>query len=268
MSRRLRAGMTVTAILAAALTTQVLADDKKGDPERARILAQVKQLLEQADSYKAIEFVSKQGGPLEVSKRYSNLVNDFYWKEKALPHVVTFARAGILYSLMKSQELVDTDSSKADEIRDVARVISYNLASFTWPGWDEKGIVITEADLTVGLDAARLNLRLVKELELGLMSLSAANWGLGAMNLALGDYDQAISAFESSKEYALLEGAHEFELMNLGYIGIAKMLEGSAKQNGQTHFDEAVAKLEKMDTDDSKYFAGQLKTTLDVFTRD
>jgi len=268
MSRSLKAGMTTVVLLTAILSVQALADEKKDDPERARILAQVKQLLQDADSYKAIEFISKQGEPLEVSKRYSDLVNDFYWKEKALPHVVTLARAGIHYSLIKSQELVDSDLLKANEVRDVARVISYNLASYTWPGWDEEGIVITEGDLAVGLEAAKLNLRLVEELELGLMSQSMANWGLGAMHMALRQYDEAISAFESSMEDALLDEAREFELMNLGYIGIAKILNGSTRDEGQTQLDEAVAELEKLGTEDSDHFLGQLKTSLKVFARD
>lgn len=268
MSRGLRIVICSAFVLAAGLSTVVLADEKKEDPERSRILKQVKVLLNEADSYKAIEFMSKQGEPLAVAKRYSDLVNDFYWKEKALPDAVTFARAGIQYSLIKSQELLATDVKKANEVRDVARVISYNLASYTWPGWDEKGIVITEADMLVGLEAAKLNLRLVKELELGLMSLSAASWAVGAMHIALEQYDDAINAFESSREDALLEEAREFELLNAGYIGIAKILKGPMKPEGERELHNAKEKLEKLDTEDSKFFAKQLETTLEVFTRE
>jgi hypothetical protein len=268
MNRGSRTAICSAVVLTAVLSTAVLADEKKEDPERARILRQVKVLLEEDDSYKAIEFMSKQGEPLEVAKRYSDLVNDFYWKEKALPHAVTFARAGIQYSLIKSQELIATDIVKANEVRDVARVISYNLASYTWPGWDEKGIVIAEADLLVGLEAAKLNLRLVKELEMGLMSLSAANWAIGAMHMALGQYDDAVNAFESSMEDASLDEAREFELLNAGYLGIAKILKGPMKPEGERELKEAKEKLEKLNTDDSRFLAKQLETALEVFTRE
>ena len=268
MNRELRRGFFVVTILVLLLSAQVLADEKKEDPERTRILNEVKELINRSDSYEAIEFMSKQGEPLEVSKRYVDLVNDFYWKEKALPHVVTFARAGIQYSLIKSLELLPTDPPKANEVRDVARVISYNLASYTWPGWDEKGIVITEADLVVGLDAAKLNLRLVKDLDLGQMSLSTANWGIGAMYLALEKYDDAISAFESSKEDAFLDEAREFELLNAGYIGIAKILKGPMRPEGERELQDAKEKLEKLNASNSKFFVKQLETALEVFTRE
>jgi hypothetical protein len=163
------------AFLVMPLSTQVIVDEEEeSDPERLRILEELKGFLKDADTYEAIEFLNRQGDPVEMLKRYSDLVNYFYWGKKRLLHAVAFARAGMQYSLTKSWSFLEKDPAKANELRKTARVISHNLASYTWPGWDEEGIVITETDIAVGLDAAKLNLRLVRELEERLMPLAIA----------------------------------------------------------------------------------------------
>jgi tetratricopeptide (TPR) repeat protein len=259
---------TVLLVLLLALTvflTSVVANEKTDDPERAKILEKVKALLLESDSYSAIEFLHTQGKPAIVSKRYSDLVNDLYWKEKNLPHVVTVARAGIQYSLTKARELAETDSSLALELRGRAKEISYNLASYTWPGWDEPGIDITGADLEVGLDAARLNLRLAKELGRGKLALSVAHWVLGSQYLAAREFEDALEEFKESTKTAREAEERAYELLAYGYEGMVRVIEGMHTQEGQRQLDEAVRDLKKLGTDDAKFFATQLETVPEVF---
>jgi tetratricopeptide (TPR) repeat protein len=263
-----KTGFCIMLVLCVFLSPIVRAEQKEEDPQRSRILEEVKLLFEGSDSYKVIEFVNEQGEPKEVARRYSDLVNDLYWKEKTLSHVVTIARAGIQYSLTKAQEYGNTDSALATEMREAAKIISYNLASYTWPGWDEQGVAITKADLTAGLDAAKVNLRLAKELERELIPLSVAHWALGAQYLALGEYDRAIQAFQSSASKAEEAAARLYVLLARGYTGITMIVEGSRRGEGEDLLDEATEGLNQLGTEDSEYFVQQLKTALDVFTRD
>lgn len=267
MNKLSKTGICLVVVMAIAFSVQEAKGEQKRDPQRMVVLEKVKALLKSSDTFKAIEFINAQGGPQVVAKRYADLVNDLYWQEKALFDVVTIARAGIQYSLTKAQELAESDSANAAQLRSTAKAIAYNLASYTWPGWDEKDIVISQADLNAGLDAAKLNLRLAIELNKGPKRLSMTYWVLGAQYLAVGEYEEAVRAFDSSKEEAREGKDGTSELLALGYIGVARIAEGTRKAEGQRQLDEAIAGLEKLKTEDSKFFTDQLRTVLKVFTR-
>jgi len=239
--------------------------DDQANPAMEKIFNKVKTLLDSTDSYQAIDFINSLGEPDSVAQIYSSLILDFYWKEKNLPAVITIARAGIQYSLSQAEEFELTDPIRAKEIKRKARIISYNLASFTWPGWDEKGIPVGHSDILIGLDAARLNLRLVKELNEGDDKLSVAYWGLGAQLMALQKYNEANSAFAQSKAHARFAGDRMNELLADGYIAINKILSGD--ENGKKLLGSAIKELEQMKNEDADFFIGQFNTVLNVFIK-
>jgi hypothetical protein len=231
--------------------------------ERAIVFGDVKALLEEADTFKAIEYLNEQGSPEVVAERYAELVTDFYWRDKALERVVTFARAGIQYCLTKSQELAPENAETARKLRFYARAISYNLASFAWSGWNEEGIVVTDRDLAAGLDAAMLNVRLTTELGGGPEKLANAYWVLGAQLLAGGDYAGAAEAFQQCETEGVKAEDLSLELLGSGYRGIAMIAGGQGE--GQSLLDGAIEGFEELDTEDSEFFIGQLNTALRVF---
>ena len=241
--------------------------DQEDDPERAQILAEVKSILEESDEFRAIEFVNGQGDPEMVANRYFDLVIDFYWQEGSLPEVVTFARAGIQYALSKAQELPPEEAEGASKLRSIAKAMAYNLASFTWPGWDQEGIVVSERDLATGLDAAKLNLRLAHELSKPTSAVSAAHWVLGAQYLAAAHYSEAVEAFTMAREKAHQADDEASEWMNHGYIGMARIIEGSAKKEGEKALSEAIDGLEKVNTEDARFYTAQLKSVLEFFSK-
>ncbi len=236
-------------------------DDSVGE----KTLKDVTSLLENSDSFQAISYINNIGDADTVAEIYSNLVLDFYWKEKNLPYVITLARAGIQYCLAKADEFKLADPTRADEMKKKARIISYNLASFTWPGWGEKGIAIGHSDILIGLDAARLNLRLVRELNEDDKKLSVAYWAIGAQLLAVQKYDEAIEAFDSSKEHDRLAGDRMGELLAEGYIGITKIASGD--ETGREILGQATKELEEFDNEDSKFYIEQFNTALNVFIK-
>jgi hypothetical protein len=240
---------------------------QKIDPERVKMAAAVKKLIEANDGYAAIEMVQEKGSYAEVAQRYEFLVRDLYWQERALHAVVPIANAGILYCLNKADELSEKDAEGASKMVNYAKIMSFNLSSFTWPGWDEKGIVITEHALVAGLEAAKLNVRLVEKLGGNHGQLSNSYWAIGAQYIALKEYASAITAFESAAEYAKKAGGKDAELMNNGYIAMTKVLEGSEKEKAQADFDKIVKALKDTGTDDANFFADQLVSALKFFSR-
>ena len=243
------------------------AAQQKIDPERLKMAATVRKLVEDNDSYAAIQMIQEKGEFAEVAQRYEFLVRDLYWQEKALHAVVPIANAGIQYCLTKADEFAEEDSEDARKLLDYAKIISYNLSSFTWPGWDEKGIVITEHALAAGLDAAKLNVRLVERLGADHGQMSNSYWAIGAQYIALKDYARAITAFKSAAEYAQKAGSKDAELMNNGYIAMAKVLEGTEKEKAKADLDKIVKELRAIGSDDANFFADQLISVLKFFSR-
>ncbi len=241
--------------------------NKKIDPARLEMATNVRKLLEEKDSYAAIEFIQETGDFNTIARRYLNLVSDLYWQEKTLHAVIPVAKAGIQYCLTKARELGDADAENAAKLRDFAKIISFNLASFTWPGWNEKDIVITEDALFAGLEAAKLNVRLVERLGRDPGQLSNAYWVVGAQYLALKEYGSAIGAFESAAAQAREAGNKGSELLNNGYIAITKIIEGSEREKAQNDLTEITKALKDLKTNDANFFANQLQDVLQVFTK-
>ncbi len=267
MKKKYTVAVCAIIFLVALFFPKHVAAEQEIDPERLKMAATIKKLIEEEDSYAAIESIQDTSGFDEVVKRYHYLVLDLYWQEKALHAVIPVGRAGILYCLTKAQELAEKDSVNAAKMLRFAKIISYNLASFTWPGWDEKGIVITEDALTAGLEAAKLNVRLVERLGRDPGQLSNAYWVVGAQYLALKDYVSAIGAFESAVAHARAAGSKESELMNNGYIAITKIIEGSDKEKAQKDLNKTIDALKNLKTEDANFFANQLQDVLPVFTK-
>jgi tetratricopeptide (TPR) repeat protein len=240
---------------------------QKIDPERLEMAASVKKMVEENDSYGAIEMIQGKDDFQEVAQRYEFLVRDLYWQEKALHAVMPIARAGIQYCLTKAHELTEKDSAAARKLIDYAKIMSYNLSSFTWPGWDDKDIIITDEALVAGLEAAMLNVRLVERLGANPGQLSNSYWAIGAQYLAMKEYAKAATAFESAVSYAQKARSKDAELMNKGYIAMSKILEGADKEKAQADFDNTVKALQDIGTDDSKFFAGQLVSVLKFFSQ-
>jgi len=240
---------------------------KKADEARAGTLKKVLSLLEKEDSFSSVEYVQAGGEPLAVATRYFHLVMDLYWKAKNLPGAVTLGRASVQYCLTQAQAVAKTDPEGAKKFRGIAQMLSFNLASFTWPGWAEKGIVPTDADLAFGLDMAKLDLRLVKELKQDARKFSGAYWILGAQFMAAKKYGEAGKAFDAAVSRSREAKDASGEWMNKGYKAILSIIEKPGDEMGVKAFDEALAKLTALGDEDSKFYAKQLRDVRKVFEK-
>jgi tetratricopeptide (TPR) repeat protein len=230
-------------------------------------LDKAKLIIKQGDSYEVIQFINSLDRPEDAAEVYSELVDYLYWEAKQIPEVVVFARAGIQFCLTKAEELRAAAPDRANELKRTARVISYNLASFTWVGWSEKDIVITYSDILAGLDAARLNIRLVQELNEGDQKLAISYWVYGAQLLAVQKYEEATAAFVKSKEYARQSADRLNELLADGYIGVSMIISAKDSQKGRDILNKAIKDLNESGLEDSQFVIDQFNTALNVFIK-
>jgi tetratricopeptide (TPR) repeat protein len=192
----------------------------------------IKELSEQAiekynnqDSFAAIIFLTGINDTVMTLNVMADIMRHQYWKEKDLVGALAFARAGIQFGLQVAVDYEIAEPELAYELRSAAKGFAYNFASFAWQGWDEPGVEITRADHEAGFDSARVNLRLAIELERGDLPTSRAHWMVGAYYLADGEHEQAIKSFERAISFAKAAGAGIDELLNHGYVLVAKLLD-------------------------------------------
>lgn len=240
--------------------TSAEATEEKPAPEKIDpAVEKVQHLLRTVDSLAVAEFLEAECDPRAVGQHYYRVMNDLYWKRHDLPALVTVARLGIHYCLSRAQGMPE---AQAAELRGLGKTMAYDLASFTWPGWDDEGVHPTPADEAIGLDAARLNLRLAVELKRGSEPLMNAHWMLGAQQLGAGQFPDAIRSFKQSAEFARQDKNRGGELMAQGYAILTRLLEGkdpSAEKELRANA-EALPK-EK----DGEFFRDQIAAARKVF---
>lgn len=140
----------------------------------------------------------------EAIDAYRTAMRVAYWDNKDVARALAIADAGVSRFLAAAD---DADEAFAFELRSAAKGLLYDVASFTWVGWDEAEITITEAGAAVGLDAAHSNLAMAINLDKGDLAMARAHWMLGAHLLTSGAHDDAGRAFEASQMSAVAAGA-------------------------------------------------------------
>lgn len=222
------------------------------------------QICRDQDTFAAIELLSKQQDAVAAVKSFHEVMHHYYWKEKDLSRAIAFGRAGLQHGLTVAQALQTTEPQRALELRGAAKGLAYDLASFTWNGWDEPGISMTAADLQVGLDAARANLRLAMELKKEPLPLSRAYWMLGAQQLSASKFPEAIASFTTAAEHARSAKTEAEELLSQGFVALATVLhtKGAA---GKADWEAVIRKLSQVT--DGEFFVKQIETAHKVFAK-
>lgn len=163
-------------------------------------------------------------------KAYSEAMRHAYWEDKDLSAAMAIAWAGISRLLAAAHV---SEAALAYEFRSQAKALSYDLASFTWAGWDEPGIVITPPEARAGAAAARANLRLAAELDKGDLPRARAHWMVGAHELAAGRPEDARTDFEAAgvlADAAGPEGASEAKLAR-AFAALADLSAGAGAES-------------------------------------
>lgn len=234
--------------------------------ESADVVSEIQTILQASDSFAAIEHIQRDGTPLEIAGRYQSFIPDLYWKAHDLPAIIAIGRAGIIYCLGQSLA-VDISAESAEKLRSIAKGIAYNVGSFSWPGWEEPGIAPTVADLIVGMDCARLNLRLAIELKKPPVALSKAHWLVGAHALTSENFELAEREFRLARDVlpAIDEASKNLQWLNQGFLAVAQMCSNPADAAATARFEQIIAELRADNGDDAKVYLPQLMSARRLF---
>lgn len=206
----------------------------------------VHSLLDEWDEHDSVAVcatLSNRPDPVDTMALVRSLVRHCYWTRKDLPRVVMVARCGIQLGLDRAAALERADdASTAHAVRSEVKALCYDLASFTWPGWEEDGVLITINDTTIGLDAARANVRLADELDKGDLARSRAQWMLGGQLLEAGDYDGAAAAYREGVRLAEAADSPADALSSTGFVRLIGAARGAVLD-----LDDVVAGLREVE---------------------
>lgn len=228
------------------------------------MVEQALQCLQEADTFSAIEFLNQQPRPLVVAAAYNDLLKALYWEQRNIAHVTVIGRAAIQYCSDQAQAAAEAgDMEKAHTLRSAAKQLAYNLASFTWPGWNEPEIDLQPPQIEAGLDAARQNLRLALELDKGDLPLSRAYWMLGGHLLAAKALAGAESNYRRAAMYGRRAESEVDTLLAQAFAALAALLAQPESKAGQTAYAVAAERLSGLE--DGEAFQEQLETARSVF---
>ena len=227
------------------------------------IVKKVIQLAQREDASTAFAHLESHGTPTQVAGLYSTLVKRLY-SNKDVPRMILFARAGIHYALAQSAK---AKAKPAGELKGLAKTMAYNLGSNTWPGWKDPGIAITATDLSIGLDAAKTNLRLGIELKRDDFILGNAHWLVGAQQLANGEQKQAVASFKKAASKFRVAKKTDFALMSNGYVALANLASAPSASKHADALKAALDKLKQAGSEDAKFFAKQIRTAKSMFVK-
>jgi hypothetical protein len=213
--------------------------------------------IESGDLASARHCLESESDSEEVSGYYAQLTKTLYTKNKDISGMLALGRAGIDYQLRQAERVAADDAALSVRLRIAAKTLAYNVAANCWPGWGDDGVVIEPADIEEGLQLAKLSLRLVQELALEQQRLGNAFWLVGALDLAAGRTEAAMTNFDQARA-CFLSGGPEVLLVD-GYRAIAQ----SATVGGEgadARLDEVVGQLQQNGSEKAKFFIGQLRT--------
>lgn len=218
-------------------------------------------ILEGQGSAAAIEHLQSQSDPLAILTAFNELGRHAYWQLNDLDAAVALSQAGMAYG---EEQVQTAEAELARELNLQLRAIAYNLASYTWPGWDEDWIEeIPQKYLQLGLEAAQYCLALTQQPAESELRHSRAHWMLAAHQLAAGQYAQAKANFAKGIEYAEQAQAHADVLLNHGFTHLVSLIEDPNDQGAQSALEAIQAELAKLDHGDA--FIQQMEDALRVF---
>jgi hypothetical protein len=144
---------------------------------------------------------------------------------------------------------------------------TYNAAADGWPGWSVPDKPPDTRILMAARELAQRSSRLVKRLALGPLQEGTGTWLCAAIDLALGRYADASSAFAIAHQLYVAAKAPGLALLTEGYIAIVAQVAGHRATAGAPDLEQISARIAAGNFDDGAEFIEQLRTALKVFAR-
>ena len=171
---------------------------------------------------------------------------------------VPVARLQLLHVLQRL-ETSDLSESELAEGKKFARGIAFNIASFTWPGWDDTPNITPELE-QLGEDAAAFGLQIAEEIGDVTPNILWIN-GVHALNAR--KFDHAKELFERAKTVVQNDLG---VAMHNAWISCTEFLKNPTDETKAT-FVKSLDKLTNHTQEDGKFFRNQLEIAVEVFQR-
>ena len=117
---------------------------------REEIYQSVQAHIEEKDLFAASAFVLSIGDTQTIVVAFSDLILNCYHRAKSIEQVLHFGSEGIHHSLAAARAHDGKDETAAKKLRFAAKRIATNVASFTWTGWNEPGMSISDEQIGAG----------------------------------------------------------------------------------------------------------------------
>ncbi len=199
----------------------------------------------------------QQGSPSTALTAWNLALRELYWERRSVSAVVALGRAGLEYGRREA---------RSPDEKQRLKVLAYNLSACTWPGWADgpPGHLYSEEDLATGLDAARLNLELARELERPAEAQASAHWMLGAQLLADRGYAEATSEFEAAADWSTKGGDPAAEALARGFVMVTRIARNPDDDAARDELDRIATELRGLDG--GSFYAAQFEPALHVFS--
>jgi hypothetical protein len=205
---------------------------------------EVLQLIDSRDVFFAIEAMARDADVAGAAKLFHDCMKTLYWKRRDLSRCIVIGLAGVTFAMTRA---IDADAKNEAELayklRSAAKAMCYDIASFTWNGWDEPGIAIGKAELAIGLDAAKANLRLAHELNKGDLPLSRAYWMLAGHQLSAGDRDAARLSYLEGEKHADAAESRPDALLARAFATLVDVLARPGDSGRRSQMDATLVEL-------------------------
>lgn len=226
----------------------------------AKLSDEILDLVARDGIFTACSAIESNPDEMTVARVYSTVAQAAYVKCKNVPMMAALATAGIHFCLRTADARTADSEAMAPKLKETAKVIAYNMAANTWPGWGDEGIVINPTDLAAALEAATVSLRLVEELDLGSSQVGNAHWIIGALHLAAGTHDKAIAAFVKSRAAFADTEEKVSILLAEGFIALTKKARRETREIGAKETEKILIALKAVGTEDAGFYAEQIET--------
>lgn len=220
------------------------------------------QVLTEQGVQAAVASLLNDSDPAGSVNALNELMRHAFHQLKNLEMSLDIAKEGINYG--ETQAAQSQESEVVYAIRSQIKALHYNIASFTWPGWDDEKIEITETQTKLGFGSAQSNLAMAAELKKGNLPLSRAHWVVGAHQMAAGDLVSAKTNFEEAVKFAQKAKETPDELLSQGYILVVGLIDNPEDATALKHFADVKEKFSGIEY--AEFFIEQLESALRVFS--
>ncbi|EFY84279.1 hypothetical protein MAC_09687 [Metarhizium acridum CQMa 102] len=159
-------------------------------------------------------------------------------------------------------------SADENEALTAAQRFTFNVAADAWPGWQRDGPLLDKPTLLRAKHLALRSASLVDRLRLGPIQVGTGAWLVGAFDLVLGNFEEALARFSAASDKYHAAPAPGLELLTSGYAVMARGLWASKPEADIAgDLDRVIAQILAGSFEDREEWAEQLRTALAVVLR-